>query len=77
MGVIFISQLGFEPSNARLRWSIARCGLDRIGTLISAKRKCNKSLHLRQKQKESSEWMARFVFDGEGGFERTARPQGG
>ena len=27
---------GFEQSNARLRWSLARCGLDRIDTLCCA-----------------------------------------
>ena len=33
-GFIIWSSGRFEDFNARLRWSLAQCGLDRIGSLI-------------------------------------------
>ena len=44
MGVIFMVAGGFEQFKVNIRWTFTWHRLDGANTLISAKRKCNKSL---------------------------------
>ena len=67
MRLFFVAKMGFEHSITSVRWTLVWCWLDSTNTLISATRKCNKSLLLRQKYPYPFWGMGIFIVDG--GFE--------
>lgn len=63
-----MAKMGFEHSITSVRWTLVWSWLDSTNTLISATRKCNKSLLLRHKNFTLSSGV--FLLPNSMGFEQ-------